>query len=171
MQTFDVGRSLKVQGYLNNQTMDDDTLNFLDNFKFKELLSPEEKYDVQKKIERYKTLEQENKQSPSADISSEMQELAQDVIYSTGTSITSININDYKTTDDLDNLMLNANLRSKNDLYVYPDYSDYSASSNYVKCNIVSHDYDGAYGISANARMVVTKSGKIITSKNSLYMK
>lgn len=171
MEQFDIGSSLKIQSYLNNQTLDNDTLSFLETLKFKNLMTPEEKHDISKKVSEYKELEVSNKENPSAELSSKMQELAQDVMYSTGASITSLNLNDLKTSEDLDQAMLETNIHSKNDLYVMPDYDDYSRSSNYVKCKLVSHDTEYAYGIIANARMCITKSGKIITTKNALYMK
>lgn len=171
MDNFDVGRSLKLQSYLNNQNISQDDMNFVENLKFNDLLSDEEFYDIYKKVERYKTLEKEQEINPSADNSVEMQEIAQDVMYSTGKPVHSISVSNLKTNNDLEQVMLNSNTRSKNDLFVEIDYNDYSNSSNFVKCKVVSHDKDYAYGISAGARMIVTKSGKIITTKNSLYMK
>lgn len=171
MEQFDIGSSLKVQQYLNNQTLDSDTLNFLETLKFKNLLSVEEKRDIYKKVERYRTLEQDQLQTPTAENSTEMQELAQDVIYSTGQSVNSINMSSLKTTEDIENAMIQSNLKSKNDLFVDIDYDDYSSNSNYVKCKIVGHDHPYAYGISAGARMAITKNGTIITTKNALYNK
>lgn len=171
MQEFDIGSSLKVQQYLNSQTLSDDTLSFLENLKFRKLVSIEEKRDIYKKVERYRVLEQDQFHSPSAEASAEMQELAQDVMYSTGQPINSLNISSLKTTEDIDDAMIQSNLRSKNDLFVDIDYDDYSNNSNYVKCKIVSHDHPYAYGISAGARMAITKNGTIITTKNALYNK
>lgn len=171
MDTFNVGGSLKLQSYLNNQTLDNDTMDFLENVKFKQLMTREEFTDIYNKVQRYRVLEQENIANPSSTISSEMQELAQDVMYSTGSPIHSINMSKLKTNDDLEQVMLETNIRSKNDLFVEIDYDDYSSTSNYVKCKVVGHDSQYAYGIAANARMAVTKSGKIITTKNALYMK
>ena len=59
MDNFDVGSSLKLQSYLNNQDLSQDDMNFVENVKFKDLLSDEEFYDVYKKVERYRVLEQE----------------------------------------------------------------------------------------------------------------
>lgn len=171
MQEFDIGSSLKVQQYLNSQTLDNETLNFLENLKFKKLVSVEEKRDIYKKVERYRVLEQEQLSSPSAETSTEMQELAQDVMYSTGQPIHSIKMSSLKTTEDIEDAMIQSNLRSKNDLFVDIDYDDYSSNSNYVKCKIVSHDHPYAYGISAGARMAITKNGTIITTRNALYNK
>ena len=171
MDTFNVGGSLKLQSYLNNQSLDADTMDFLENVNFKNLMTREEFTDIYNKVQRYRVLEQENIAHPSSEISSEMQELAQDVMYSTGSPIHSINMSKFKTNDDLEQAMLETNTRSKNDLFVEIDYDDYSSNSNFVKCKVVGHDHPYAYGIAANARMVVTKSGKIITTKNSLYMK
>ena len=71
MDNFDVGSSLKLQSYLNNQDLSQDDMNFVENVKFKDLLSDEEFYDVYKKVERYRVLEQEQIKSPSAATSSE----------------------------------------------------------------------------------------------------
>lgn len=171
MDSFNVGGSLKLQSYLNNQTLDNDTMDFLENVNFRQLMTREEFIDIYNKVQRYRVLEQENIANPSSDISSEMQELSQDVMYSTGSPIHSINMSKFKTNDDLERAMLETNIRSKNDLFVEIDYDDYSSTSNYVKCKVVGHDTQYAYGIAANARMAVTKSGKIITTKNALYMK
>lgn len=171
MDNFDVGSSLKLQSYLNNQDLSQDDMNFVENVKFKDLLSDEEFYDVYKKVERYRVLEQEQIKSPSAATSSEMQEIAQDIMYSTGQPVHSINMSSLKTNKDLEQAMLNSNTKSKNDLFVEIDYDDYSSNSNFVKCKMVSHNAEYAYGIAAGARMIVTKSGKIITTKNALYMK
>ena len=171
MDSFNVGGSLKLQSYLNNQTLDNDTMDFLENVNFRQLMTREEFIDIYNKVQRYRVLEQENIANPSSDISNEMQELSQDVMYSTGSPIHSINMSKFKTNDDLERAMLETNIRSKNDLFVEIDYDDYSSTSNYVKCKVVGHDTQYAYGIAANARMAVTKSGKIITTKNALYMK
>ena len=172
MDTFNVGSSLKLQSYLNNQTLDNDTMDFLENVNFRQLMTKEEFTDIYNKVQRYRVLEQENIANPSSDISKEMQELSQDVMYSTGSPIHSINMSKLKTNDDLEQAMLETNIRSKNDLFVEIDYDNgYSSTSNYVKCRVVGHDCPYAYGIAANARMAVTKSGKIITTRNALYMK
>lgn len=171
MDTFNIAGNLKLQSYLGNQDLDADMMNFLDDLKFNELMTDEEFYDVQNKVQRYRTLEKDNMQNPSSELSSEMQELAQDVMYSTGMPIHSINLHNLRTSGDIERAMLQCNTRSKNDLFVEIDYDDYSSSSNFVKCNVVGHDCPYAYGISANAKMIVTKSGKIITTKNALYGK
>ena len=171
MEPFNIGNSLKLQSYVNNQELSEDDLNFLDNTKFNDLMTREEFTDVYNKVQKYRTLEQDNIVSPSPERSAEMQELAQDVMYSTGQAIHSIKMSSLKTVDTLDDIMARANCRSKNDLFVEIDYDDYSNTSNFVKCKIVGHDRPYAYGIAANAKLVVTKSGKIITSKNALYSK
>ena len=84
MDTFNVGGSLKLQSYLNNQTIDNDTMDFLENVSFNKLMTREEFTDIYNKVQRYRVLEQENMANPSAIFSSEMQELAQDVMYATG---------------------------------------------------------------------------------------
>lgn len=171
MDTFNVGSSLKLQSYLNNQTLDADTMEFVDNLNFRKLMTDEEFYNVQNKVQRYRVLERVNGENPSPDTSAEMQELAQDVMYATGMPIHSVNMSNFKTNEDLERAMLECNTRSKNDLFVEIDYEDYSSSSNFVKCKLVGHDSPYAYGIASNAKMIVTKSGKIITTKNALYGK
>lgn len=171
MDNFNVGSSLKLQSYLNNQNLDADTMNFVENLSFNKLMSSEEFNNVDSKVRKYRALEQENLTNPSSDISKEMKELAEDVMYATGSPIHSINMNNFKTNDDLERAMLETNIRSKNDLFVEIDYDDYSSTSNFVKCKLVGHNTPYAYGIAANARMIITKSGKIITTKNVLYMK
>ena len=171
MENFDVGGSLKMQAYLNNQNLSTDDLNFLETMKFRDLMSEEEYNDVNKKVTRYKELETSQLESPSAENSTEMQELAQDIMYQTGKSANSINMHDFKTNTDVMNILAESNVRSKNDLFVDIDYDDYSSSSDFVKCKIVSHNTPYAYGISAGAKMAVTKSGKIITTRSALYMK
>lgn len=168
---FDITKNLKVQTYLNNQNISDDTLNFLDSMKFNEMYTAEEFADIKYKVDKYRTLDMENRRNPSAEASKLMSELAQDILYSTGKDASKIQLSELFTTDKLDQAFMETNLRSKNDLWVDIDYDDYSSSSNYVKLNIVGHDHPGAYGISANARMVITKNGTIITTKNALYMK
>lgn len=168
---FDITKNLKVQTYLNNQNISDDTLNFLDSMKFNEMYTAEEFADIKYKVDKYRTLDTENRRNPSAEASKLMSELAQDILYSTGKDASKIQLSELFTTDKLDQAFMETNLRSKNDLWVDIDYDDYSSSSNYVKLNIVGHDHPGAYGISANARMVITKNGTIITTKNALYMK
>lgn len=168
---FDITKNLKVQTYLNNQNISDDTLNFLDSMKFNEMYTAEEFADIKYKVDKYRTLDTENRRNPSAEASKLMSELAQDILYSTGKDASKIQLSELFTTDKLDQAFMKTNLRSKNDLWVDIDYDDYSSSSNYVKLNIVGHDHPGAYGISANARMVITKNGTIITTKNALYMK
>lgn len=171
MDTYNVLGSLKLQSYLNNQNVSDETMKCLDTLSIKNLMTSEEFTDIQNKVQRYRTLGKENMECPSSTISAEMQELAQDVMYSTGMPVQSINLNDFKTDADLMSMINESDARSKNDLFVVIDYDDYSSTSNFIKCNVVGHDEPYAYGISANARMVVTKSGKIITTKNALYMK
>ena len=77
MDTFNVGGSLKLQSYLNNQTLDNDTMDFLENVNFRQLMTREEFTDIYNKVQRYRVLEQENIANPSSDISKEMQELSQ----------------------------------------------------------------------------------------------
>ena len=171
MEPFNIGNSLKLQSYVNNQELDDDDLNFLDNTKFTDLMTREEFTDIYNEVQRYRVLEQDNIVSPSPERSAQMQELAQDIMYRTGETIQSINMSKLKTVDSLDDIMARANCRSKNDLFVEIDYDDYSNTSNFVKCRVVGHDRPYAYGIAANAKMAITKSGTIITSKNALYSK
>lgn len=171
MDTFDVGRSLKLQGYLNNQNLEPDDVQFLDTMKFKQLYTEEEFQDIYRKVEKYRVLEQNQLSTPTAENSEEMQELAQDVLYSTGQAVHSIRMSDLKRDVDIERLMTECNTRSKNDLFVQIDYDDYSNNSNFVKCKVVGHDTEWAYGIQANAKMIVTKSGKVITTKNALYSK
>lgn len=168
---FNVGGSLKLQSYLSNQTLDADTMEFVDSLDFKKLMTSEEFTDIQHKVQKYRMISAENTINPSAELSEAMQELAQDVMYSTGMPIHSITMDKFKTNEDLERAMLECNTRSKNDLFVEIDYDDYSSSSNFVKCKVVGHDAQYAYGISANAKMIVTKSGNIITTKNALYSK
>jgi len=168
---FDVGSSLKIQQYLNNQTLDNDVLNFLSTMKFNELYTNDQYQDISDKINTYRALEQENKINPSAEVSKQIQELNQDIFYLTGQDASKIQLSNLKTTSKVDEAMMATNLRSKNDLFVQINYDDYSTNSNYVKCRLTGHDDYGAYGIAANARMIVTKDGTIITTKNALYCK
>lgn len=171
MEDFDVSGSLKLQSYMNNQNIDADTMNFLENTKFSDLLSEEEKYDIERKVNRYKSLEQAQLENVTVENSTEMQELAQDILYATGKQITSLNVSSLKTNQDIANALYQSSAKSKNDLYVDIDYDDYRSSSDYVKCKIVSHNTPYAYGINSDAKIIVTKSGKIITSKSALYTK
>lgn len=171
MDTFDVSGSLKLQSYINNQNVDLDTMNFLNNTKFSDLLSEEEKIDIERKVNRYKSLEQAQLENVTAENSVEMQELAEDILYATGQQITSLNVNNLKTENDIAQALYQSEAKSKNDLFVDIDYDDYRSSSDYVKCNLVSHNTPYAYGIHSDAKIIVTKSGKIITSKSSLYTK
>lgn len=168
---FDVSKSLKLQAYLNNQNLDEDTLSKLTSMKFNTMYTKEEFADIKYKVETYRNLDKVNKATPTSEGSKRLKELAEDILYATGESADKIQLSSLFTTDTLDNAFAETNLRSKNDLYVTLDYGDYSSSSNYVKCEVVGHDYPGAYGISANAKMVVTNDGTIITTKNALYMK
>ena len=154
MENFDVSGSLKLQSYMNNQNVDADTMNFLENTKFSDLISMEEKQDIERKVSRYNSLKQ-----------------AQDILYMTGMQIDSLNTNSLKTNQDIANALAQSSARSRNDLYVDIDYDDYRSSSDYVKCKIVSHNTPYAYGINSDAKIIVTKSGKIITSKSALYTK
>lgn len=171
MEDFDIGGSLKLQGYMNSQNVDADTMNFLENTKFSELYTEEQKYDIERKVNRYKALEQAQLENVTAENSTEMQELAQDILYQTGQQINSINVNSLRTNTDIANILYNSGVKSKNDLFVVIDYDDYDFISDYIKCKVVSHNTPYAYGIHSDAKMIVTKSGKIITSKSSLYTK
>lgn len=171
MENFDVSGSLKLQSYMNNQNVDADTMNFLENTKFSDLISMEEKQDIERKVSRYNSLKQAQLENVTAENSIEMQDLAQDVLYMTGMQIDSLNTNSLKTNQDIANALAQSSARSRNDLYVDIDYDDYRSSSDYVKCKIVSHNAPYAYGINSDAKIIVTKSGKIITSKSALYTK
>lgn len=171
MEDFDIGKSLKLQGYLSNQDLDNDTMNFIDTLNFRDLLSNEEYMDITNKVNKYRTLENQQKENPTSENSSEMQELAQDILYCTGKPVNSISLGSLKTDNDLMQILYNSNIRSKNDLFVDIDYDDYRSNSDFVKCKLVSHNTPYCYGIQANAKMVITKSGKIITTKNALYSK
>ena len=171
MEPVNVMSTLKVQQYLNNQNLGDDVLNFVDTLKFNSLMTDEQFNDVKDKVERYRTLDAELQRNPSPEVSRACKNLAEDVLYATGQDIKNIKLGELQTVNKLDQAMINTNLRSKNDLFVRVDYDDYSHNSNYVKCTITSHDDPNAYGISPNARMIITKSGKIITMKNAIYSK
>lgn len=168
---FDVGSSLKIQQYLNNQSLDGEILNFLGTMKFNDLYTDDQYQDISNKVNTYRALEQENRKNPSAEVSKQLQDLNQDIFYLTGQDASKIQLSNLQTTSKLDAAMMETNLRSKNDLFVEIDYDDYSSNSNYVKCKLTSHNTIGAYGIAANARMIVTKTGTIITTKNALYCK
>ena len=168
---FDISKSLKLQAYLNNQNLDDDILNKLSSMKFNDMYTKEEFADIKYKVDTYRSLDKANRDTPTSEGSKRLKELAEDILYATGQNADTIQLSNLFTTDTLDEAFGETNLRSKNDLYVTLDYSDYSSTSNYVKCEVVGHDYPGAYGISANAKMVVTNDGTIITTKNALYMK
>ena len=171
MDGFNVLGSLKLQSYLRNQNLDDNDMSTLESTKFEKLIPYDEYYNIYKKVERYRTLEQEQLFNPTSDNSVEMTELSEDVLYDTGIPINSINLSSIKTNEDIERILGNSNITSKNDLFVNIDYDDYNYKSNVVKCNIVGHDYPNCYGISAGAKIAITKSGKIITTKNSLYVK
>ena len=168
---INVLENLKIQSYLNNQNFDSDTNNYLSTLKFSDMYTPDEFMSIKSNVEKYRTLDEANRQNPTAEVSKVLQELSQDILYQTGQDASKIQLSELNTTDKLEQIFLNTNIRSKNDLYVDIDYQDFKSSSNFVKCNVVGHDYPGAYGIAANARMVVTPSGTIITTKNALYMK
>ncbi len=168
---INVLENLKIQSYLNNQNFDSDTNNYLSTLKFSDMYTPDEFMSIKSNVEKYRTLDKANRQNPTAEVSKVLQELSQDILYQTGQDASKIQLSELNTTDKLEQIFLNTNIRSKNDLYVDIDYQDYKNSSNFVKCNVVGHDYPGAYGIAANARMVITPSGTIITTKNALYMK
>lgn len=168
---FDLSKNLKIQTYLDKQNLDTDKLSKIDQIKFNEMYTPEEFSDIKYKVETYRELDKVNKETPTSEGSKRLQELSQDILYATGQDASKIQLNELFTTSQLDEAFAETNLRSKNDLYVDIDWNDYSNSSNYVKCNVVGHDHQGAYGIAANARMVVTKNGTVITTKNALYMK
>lgn len=168
---FDLSKNLKIQTYLDKQNLDTDKLSKIDQIKFNEMYTPEEFSDIKYKVETYRELDKVNKETPTSEGSKRLQELSQDILYATGQDASKIQLNELFTTSQLDEAFAETNLRSKNDLYVDIDWNDYSNSSNYVKCNVVGHDHPGAYGIAANARMVVTKNGTVITTKNALYMK
>ena len=161
---FNILENLKIQTYLNNQNFDTDTNNYLLKLKFNELYTPEEFMAIKNNVDKYRTLDEANRKNPTAEVSKVLQELSQDILYQTGQDASKIQLR-------LDQIMMETPLRSKNDLYVRPNYDDYKESSNYIKCEVVGHDSPYAYGIAANARMCVTPDGTIITTKNALYRK
>ncbi len=171
MEPMNIMSTLKIQQYLNNQNLGEDVLNFVDTLKFNELMTQEQFQEVKSKVERYRTLDEELQRNPSPEVSKACKELAEDVLYATGQDVKNIRLGELQTVDKLDQAMMNTNLRSKNDLFVKVDYDDYSNSSNYIKCTLTSHNDPYAYGISPNARMIITRSGKIITTKNAIYSK
>lgn len=168
---FNILENLKIQTYLNNQNFDGDTNNYLEKLKFTEMYTPEEFMAIKNNVDKYRVLDEANRKNPTAEVSKVLQELSQDILYQTGQDASKIQLSELNTTQKLEQIFMETELRSKNDLYVDIDYQDYKNSSNFVKCKVVGHDYPGAYGIAANARMVVTPSGTIITTKNALYMK
>lgn len=163
--------NLKVQTYLNNQNFDGETNQYLATLKFNALYTPEEFMSIKNNVDKYNVLNEANKKNPTAEVSKVLQELSQDILYQTGQDASKINLNSLNTTQKLEEIFMNTELRSKNDLYVDVDYDDYKESSNFVKCNVVGHDCPYAYGIASNARLVVTPNGTIITTKNALYRK
>lgn len=168
---INVLENLKIQSYLNNQNFDSDTNNYLSTLKFSDMYTPEEFMSIKSNVEKYRTLDEANRQNPTAEVSKVLQELSQDILYQTGQDASKIQLSELNTTDKLEQIFLNTNIRSKNDLYVDIDYDDFKESSNYVKCIVVGHDSPYAYGIAANARLVITPNGTIITTKNALYRK
>lgn len=168
---FDLMNNLKVQTYLNNQNLSEDTVNKLDSMKFNEMYTNEEFSNIKANVEAYRSLENLIKENPSPEVSKKMEELNHDILYATGKDASKVQLSELYTTQDLDQAFMETNLRSKNDLWVELDYEDYSSSSNYIKCKVVGHDSPCAYGISANARIIVTRTGKVITTKNAIYPK
>lgn len=168
---FNVLENLKIQTYLNNQNFDADTNDYLLKLKFNELYTPDEFMAIKNNVDKYRTLDEANRKNPTAEVSKVLQELSQDILYQTGQDASKIQLAELNTTQRLDQIMMETPLRSKNDLYVRPNYDDYKEGSNYIKCEVVGHDNPYAYGIAANARMCVTPDGTIITTKNALYMK
>ena len=136
-----------------------------------DLYTPEEFMAIKNNVDKYRTLDEANRKNPTAEVSKVLQELSQDILYQTGQDARKVQLAELNTTQRLDQIMMETPLRSKNDLYVRPNYDDYKESSNYIKCEVVGHDNPYAYGIAANARMCVTPDGTIITTKNALYMK
>ena len=163
--------NLKVSNYLNNQTIDGSELEFISTLKFSQMYNTDDFNMISNKVNSYKSLEKENAVNPSAEVSKAMKELSEDILYLTGQDASKIDLSSLYTTQRLDKAMLNTNLRSKNDLWVDIDYDDYSETSNYIKVHAVGHNSSYSYGIAANARMLVTSDGTIITTKNALYRK
>lgn len=163
--------NLKIQSYLNNQNFDSDTNQYLSTLKFKDMYTSDEYMSIKNNVEKYRALDAANKQNPTSEVSKVLQELSQDILYQTGQDASKIQLADLNTTDKLEQIFLQTNLKSKNDLYVDIDYDDFKESSNFVKCIVVGHDSQYAYGIAANARIVVIPDGTIITTKNALYRK
>ena len=165
---FDFSKNLKVQRYANEQNIDTSEIETLD---FNTMYTVEEYQNIKNTVEKYRAVENEHKQNPSVETTRILKELSEDIMYQTGQDASKIQLSSLNTQDKLEKAMMETNLRSRNDLRVDINYDDYSSNSNYCKVRVVGHNYFGAYGISANARMIVLNNGDIIVPKNSLYSK
>ena len=165
---FEFGNNLKVQRYANEQEIDTSEL---ENLNFTTIYTNQEYEDIKNKVDKYRAIENEHKQNPSAETTKILKQLSEDILYETGQDASKIQLSSLNTTEKLEKAMMQTNLRSRNDLRVDINYDDYSNSSNYCKVKVVGHNHFGAYGISANARMIVLNNGDIIVPKNSLYSK
>lgn len=168
-----VANSLKLQQYLNNQNLQSDELNFLETTKLRNLILKPTFEAIKAQVSRYKELKT-NVETGKGDLalqSDEMKNLANDIFYETGKDANTIQLSDLQTVDKLESILAKSNITSKNDLFVRPIYDECDPTSDYIKVELVSMNAYDRYGINTGARIAITPSGKIITTKSSLYMR
>ena len=166
-----VAGSLKLQQYMNNQTIEPEDMEFLETTNFRNLLLKSEFDNIKAQVERYNTLKN-NVDNNSGDIalqSDEMKNLAANIFYETGRDANTIQLSSLDTVSRLDKVLVNSNITSKNDLFVKPIYDEWDESSDYIKVEVVDRGEPYKYGIQTGAKMAITNSGKIIVTKKSLY--
>lgn len=173
MNSFDVTKSLKLKNYLDSQKLTEEDYAFISELNLENLMLQSDYENVKTEVERYNTLKKqiENREGDMILTSDEMKRLRNDVFAMTNYDIETIDLNQLNTAIDVENVLHNSGIVSKNDLTVrYPE-EQYKNNSGYVKMELSESDDYQRLGILTGSRMAIGRDGTILVPRSSIYNK
>lgn len=175
MESIDVLKSLKLQNYLDRQTLNGEERAYLDQVSLYNLMLKSEFDNVKSQVEKYNHLKSQVEKGEGDIVlaGEEMKYLANSILAETGRDINIIDLSQISTVTRIEELLQNSGIKSNNDLMVkISDEEDtFFNNSDYVRLSLAGPEPWSRYGIKPGARMAITKSGKILTTRKALYSK
>ena len=168
-------KSVKLQKYMDRQTLDLDDYTFLKQVKLEELLTRANFDTIKNEVARYNELKETISQPGSnvALISDEMKRLRNEVLVQVNRDIDMIDLRTLDTVNKLEDILAKG-VKSENDLVLTFVETDRNISNDdYVRLELYSMEkpYMPKLGINTGARMVIDKDGTVITPRNAIYFK
>lgn len=173
MEGIDISKSLKLQNYLDQQKLSQEDRTYLDNVNLFDLMLKSTFDTIKSEVERYASLKSqvENGEGDIILASDEMKRLANQVLAETGRDINTIDLSQLNTVTKIEEMLKSSGITSENNLSVRLEDCDLFNQNDYVRVSISGPEPWGRYGIRTGARMAITKSGRILTTRSSLYQK